>query len=44
VDPASFRAPINAIEIVPTSAVPEPGALGFVGLCAAGLFARRKRA
>ena len=44
VDPNSFRAPINAIEIVPTSAVPEPGALGFVGLCGAGLLARRKRA
>ena len=40
----SVRAPINAIQIVPTAAVPEPGALGFVGLCGAALLARRKRA
>ena len=40
----SVRAPINAIQIVPTSAVPEPGALGFVGLCGAALLGRRKRA
>jgi hypothetical protein len=44
VDPNSFRAPINAIQIVPTAAVPEPGALGFVGLCGAALLGRRKRA
>jgi hypothetical protein len=44
VDPNSFRAPINAIEIVPTSAVPEPAALGFVGLCGMALLGRRRKA
>jgi uncharacterized protein (TIGR03382 family) len=44
VDPASFRAPINAIEIVPSSAVPEPASLGFVGLCGLALLGRRRKA
>jgi hypothetical protein len=40
----STRAPINAIEIVPTAAVPEPATLGFVGLCGVALLGRRRKA
>jgi hypothetical protein len=43
VDPASFRAPINAIEIVPTSAVPEPMGISLAFLGLGGLALRRQR-
>jgi hypothetical protein len=37
------RASIQGIQIVPMSAVPEPGTFLVVGVFAAGLMARRRR-
>src|SRR5207248_4294444 len=42
-DPIAVRVPINAIEIVPTSAVPEPTVLGALALGILGVSARRRR-
>jgi hypothetical protein len=40
---ATNRAPLNGIQIVPMSQVPEPGALTFVGVACAGLLSRRRK-
>jgi hypothetical protein len=38
------RAPLNGLQIVPMSQVPEPGALTFIAIAGAGLLSRRRRA
>jgi MYXO-CTERM domain-containing protein len=40
----TFRTAINGIQVYDPATVPEPAALGFVGLCGLGLLARRRKA